>query len=77
MDAAHILLHSLGKEGVERIHELEDLLKLDTSNEMSMKLLKLLCKSSSTPKEVKEEELLHRRKEVEVALLEFQRYFLH
>lgn len=35
-----------------------------------------MYKSNIAPKDIEEEELLHWKKEVEMALLEFQRYFL-
>lgn len=76
LDAAHILLHSHGKEGIERMNELEELFKLDTNKKISVKLLELMCKSNTAPKDMEEEELLHRRKEVEMALHEFQSCFL-
>jgi len=54
---------------------LEELFKFGTSKKITLNLLELMCKFTTAPKNVKEEELLHKRKEVEVALLVFQRYF--
>ena len=76
LDAAHVLLHSHGEEGVDRITEMEDLFKHSTNKKITLKLLELMCKTNSAPEDMEEEELLHRRKEVEMALLEFQNYFL-
>ena len=55
---------------------MEDLFKHSTNKKITLKLLELMCKTNSAPKDMEEEELLHRRKEVEMALLEFQNYFL-
>jgi len=58
LDAAHVLIRSHGKEGAERINELEELLELDTNKKISLKLLDLMCKSNIAPKDVEEEESL-------------------
>ena len=36
-----------------------------------------MCKASTDPKHIEEENLLHKRKQVEEALYDFQSYFLH
>jgi hypothetical protein len=57
-------------------NKLEELFRLDPNTRISQELFKLMCKATSVPKDIEEEELLHRRKEVETALFEFQSYFL-
>jgi hypothetical protein len=76
LDVAHTLLHSHGKEGFDKINKLEELFRLNPNTRISQELLKLMCKATSAPKDIEEEELLHRRKEVETTLFEFQSYFL-
>lgn len=76
LDATHTLLQSHGKKGFERINKLEELFKLNPNNKLSLDLLKLMCKATNAPKDIEEEELLYWRKDVEIALFEFQCYFL-
>ena len=73
---ANTILFTHGKEGLDRIQELEDLFKRNPNNKLSLDLLQLMCKASNDPKHIEEEKLLHMKKEVEVALFDFQSYFL-
>jgi hypothetical protein len=71
-----LLLETYGEQGQDHIDELEELFKLSSNKFFSKSLLQLMCKSNSTTIDLEEDELFHRRKAVEAALLEFQSYFL-
>lgn len=76
---ANTILFTHGKEGLDRVQELEELFKENPNNpnsKLSLDLLELMCKASYDPKHIEEEKLLHMRKQVEVALFDFQSYFL-
>ena len=73
LDAALTILHTHGEEGIHRVSELQSLFELDP-NKISQDLLHLMC-TTTIAKDMEEEELLHRREEVETALTKFQRYF--
>jgi hypothetical protein len=71
-----LLLETYGEQEQDHIDELEELFKLSSNKKISKSLLQLMYKSNSTTIDLEEDELFHRRKAVEVALLEFQSYFL-
>ena len=73
---AKTILFRHGKEGWDIIHELDELFNQNPNNKLSLDLLQLMCKASSDPKHIEKENLLHKRKQVEVALYDFQSYFL-
>ena len=73
---ANTILYTYGEEGLDRIQELEELFKGNPSVKLSLDLLVLMCKASKDPKHIEEEQLLHMRKQVEVALFDYQAYFL-
>lgn len=56
----------MAKNGLKKIKELKELFKLSSNKKIFLKLVDLMCKSNTTPKDIEEEELLHQRKEVEM-----------
>lgn len=73
---ANTILSTHGKEGLDNIQELEEFFTQNSNNKLSLDLLKLMCRASNDPKQIEEEKLLHMREQVEIALFDFQCYFL-
>lgn len=68
------LTHS--KKGLDKIQKLEELFKENPNSKLFLELLELMCKASNDPKYIEEEKLLHIWKHVEIAMFDFQCYFL-
>ena len=49
---ANTIMFTHGKEGLDRIQELEDLFKRNPNNKLSLDLLQLMCKASNDPKHI-------------------------
>ena len=72
---AQLLLQTYRAKGQDNINKLEELFTLLSNKKITKSLLHLMC-SSNLSLDLEEEDLFNKRKEVELALLQYQRHFL-